>query len=120
MEVETNTNTTVSSTNEQTPRKKHNFKIKAYTSFAYSSFSISLETCGICRNSVNEPSVSHTSGETKDDTGLSIAIGECSHGYHLDCIQRWNKQRPVCPLCNHKWEIASIEKIQGFGMYNTA
>ncbi len=117
MEIDTTTNSI--STGENTkPVKKNKFKIKAFTAHGYSSYSIQLETCGICRNCINEPSVSYTSNETKDDTGLSIAIGTCSHGYHLDCIQRWTKQRPVCPLCNHNWEIESIEKIQGFNMYS--
>lgn len=101
-------------------KKKHKFKITEYTSHATWSYSISLEQCGICRNSVNEPSIQYTAASNDaskgDETGLSLCIGGCQHGYHLDCIQRWCKQRPVCPLCNNEWnwESCSIEKIQGF------
>jgi RING-box protein 1 len=86
--------------------------VKHVNPIGYWSWDIHTDTCAICRNSLQSPSIEYQSNPNScDKSGLSICLGVCNHVYHLDCIQRWIKTRNVCPLCNAEWEISKIEKI---------
>lgn len=96
------------------------FEIKKWNAVCMWQWDICADTCAICRNSLNEPSIEYqASPTTNNENGLSIAFGNCGHVFHLDCVQRWHKTRSVCPLCNREWEFAKIEKIPGYGTLNT-
>ncbi|KAL7531781.1 hypothetical protein ACHAXR_005737 [Thalassiosira sp. AJA248-18] len=93
------------------------FEIKKWNAVAMWSWDSCAETCAICRNSLNEPSIEYQANPSPaNDNGLSIAFGNCAHVFHLDCIQRWLKTRSVCPLCNTEWDFAKIERIPGYGV----
>lgn len=96
--------------------KKRKFIIRKYVAYADWSWAIQQDTCSICRNSLNEPSVMHMASNSTSENGKSLCIGLCNHGYHLDCIQQWHKTRPNCPMCNREWawENCKIEKIGQF------
>ena len=64
------------------------------------------DECPICRNSVLETCV-ECSAATSETQCISI-MGECSHIYHLHCIDKWTKTKNVCPLDNKKWEYKNF------------
>jgi len=99
--------------------KQVKFEIKKWNAVAMWSWDINADTCSICRNSLNEPSIEYQANPVStNENGLSIAFGNCGHVYHLDCIQRWLRTRSVCPLCNQEWEYAKMERIPGYGHSN--
>jgi RING-box protein 1 len=59
------------------------------------------DECPICRNTILETCVECSN--VTDSNCISI-MGECSHVYHLHCIEKWTKTKNVCPLDNKKWE----------------
>jgi len=66
-----------------------------------------LESCVECSNSIeytkNSNSIEHTKNSNSETNCISI-MGECTHVYHLHCIEKWTKTKNVCPLDNKKWE----------------
>ena len=71
------------------------------------------DKCAVCRSELMMPSIEAQAEGGNDVTGpgYQIAWGACSHVFHLDCVQRWLKQRSVCPMCNADWDTNKIISI---------
>lgn len=90
-------------------------ELKQWNAIGFWSWDICSDTCAVCRNSLNEPSIEYTANPiAANNNGLKICFGICGHVFHLDCIQRWLKTRNVCPLCNKDWDFSKIELIPGY------
>lgn len=64
------------------------FEIKKWNAVTMWSWDICADTCAICRNNLNEPSIEYQANPSpNNENGLSIAFGCCGHVFHLDCIQ---------------------------------
>lgn len=48
------------------------------------------DSCSICFEAFN-----------MNDPSLSIALTECKHAYHLQCINEWFKRKKDCPVCRN-------------------
>ena len=61
-----------------------------------------INQCAICQNKLVEACIACLAVDIK----VCIAVeGKCGHPYHLHCIERWLKQRKVCPLDNRVWHF---------------
>jgi RING-H2 zinc finger domain len=59
------------------------------------------ETCAICLQALSARSLAAPSGAPlAHPANLSKQL-ECGHIFHQACIQRWCKEHPNCPMCNH-------------------
>lgn len=86
------------------PKKKQRFEVKKWTAVAFWSWDIVVETCAICRNHLMEPCIECQPNSINNSLEQCIAAwGVCNHAFHMHCIQRWLKSRPVCPLDNKDW-----------------
>jgi E3 ubiquitin-protein ligase RBX1 len=91
------------------------FKIKQITGiFTWTHFN-TIDRCAICRNSLNEPSIDFllNSKESFINTHIIyfIALGQCGHIFHLDCVERWLFENEKCPLCVKAWFYEKINKL---------
>lgn len=85
-------------------KKKKRFEVKKWTAVAFWSWDIVVDTCAICRNHLMEPCIECQPNSIKSNADQCIAAwGVCNHAFHMHCIQRWLKSRPVCPLDNKDW-----------------
>ncbi len=79
-----------------------------------------VERCAICRGPQSDCcGECNASGEDRACLG-TITSPVCHHTYHMECIQRWLRVRPCCPLCNATWvfphglslqELAAVQFI---------
>jgi len=94
-------------------RKLKGFDIKNGTKvFPLPSF---MDVCAIDRNAFVEPSITELANPSPSYKGHLVVVGKCLHAYHADCILRWEKTRPSCPLDNVPWEPTFYEWIGKYG-----
>jgi RING-box protein 1 len=66
------------------------------------------DTCPICRNNLDDKCI-ECENKNNDLKCISI-IGDCYHGIHEHCLNRWTKVRNVCPLDNKEWKLLDKKK----------
>lgn len=63
-------------------------------------------TCAICREELKNVCVVCNVDNKKE---CQTVMGRCGHVYHEHCIDKWLKNRIVCPLDNRKWRTGTPE-----------
>ena len=73
------------------------------------------DVCGICQNyfdgvcgACRDPGDACPLGMSYSITiSYNLAIGQCTHEFHLHCITKWlsEKHEPLCPLCKRPWGV---------------
>ncbi len=58
--------------------------------------------CAICKCMIADACVNCVDDGVECDDGA--VYGECGHGFHACCMERWLQTRKVCPLDNVKWK----------------
>lgn len=72
--------------NQSTSELERNEKIKIdVSSKPYSETEKVFTSCSICSDEYNN-----------EDT---VAVLECSHLFHKNCIEEWGHYNPICPVC---------------------
>lgn len=74
------------------------FQVKEYKLVCSSIYKCMNNDCGICRNNLNENSVSEEHLISSD-----VIIAVCGHGFHKICINDWIRNNNTCPICCKKW-----------------
>ena len=67
------------------------------------------ELCGICHTELD--GCAPEAQFPGDDS--PVVWGQCSHAFHLSCIDEWCQKQndaPTCPMCRRSWEIAADTK----------
>lgn len=60
--------------------------------------------CGICKNLLLKPCTSCINNKKNIEFKCHVALGECGHAFHKDCIESWlNKDGKKCPICICVW-----------------
>ena len=66
-------------------------------------------TCAICLETV--------------ETNKNVATTECKHTFCLNCLIRWTRTRPICPICRTKLvedtPIIPVTTMTSVSTYNT-
>lgn len=83
--------------------KKPEIEILEFYPVCTWAYDAQTETCAICRNSISDICVQCQKNDKALDYECKIAWGECSHAFHEHCINKWLKNRPLCPLDAKPW-----------------
>lgn len=81
------------------------FKVKNWNAEGLWSWDAEAENCVLCRNPTMDLCIECKADKSSKEKNCVLAWGKCNHVFHLHCILRWLKRRPVCPLDNVKWEF---------------
>lgn len=81
-----------------------NITLKGMHIIGYSVLNTSNEKC-VCKRNLMGPSVRDI--EVCSVSGC-ISVGECTHGFHAQCINTYVKDNgPICPICHTPWKHAT-------------
>ncbi|KAA6378732.1 MAG: putative RING-box protein 1A [Streblomastix strix] len=91
-----------------TKKAEKDIIIKKWNAVALWKFSAPMDTCTICRNSLQGPCIDCQSGVARNGPiDCAVVRGNCNHMFHAHCLSRWLQHGHNCPLCNSVWDYAS-------------
>eukprot|EP01004_Peranema_trichophorum_P001244 NODE_11466_length_451_cov_12.335366_g10811_i0.p1 GENE.NODE_11466_length_451_cov_12.335366_g10811_i0~~NODE_11466_length_451_cov_12.335366_g10811_i0.p1 ORF type:complete len:121 (+),score=24.91 NODE_11466_length_451_cov_12.335366_g10811_i0:32-364(+) len=79
------------------------FEVIRWNSVFNWSWSFSEPICAICRNQLMDPCIKCEAEQEHNTQDCSVIWGECNHVFHLHCIYKFVKNRPICPMDNEEW-----------------
>ncbi len=77
-------------------------RIKQIDMVAFWQHDVENSTCPICHKDLLVPT---NQAYEQRMIRNNIAIGECRHGVHADCIDRWKLTNNNCPCCMIGWKL---------------
>lgn len=75
-------------------------KIISWNPISVWTFDLPSTTCDICKRNITLTCVECS---TNKSTECIITKGNCGHGFHDHCIQKWLKPGTICPTCRTPW-----------------
>ena len=82
--------------------------------------STKVDACSICGNTLCGPSSSFIPPNPPDgwlptdpnnDCTMSVALMNCGHKFHLDCVQHTHKFADMCVICEEEADFVKIVKV---------
>lgn len=77
-------------------------RIKKINMVAFWQYDVENSMCPICQKDLLIPT---NQALERRIIRNNIAIGECGHGVHTDCIDRWALANNSCPYCMGEWKL---------------
>jgi RING-box protein 1 len=84
---------------------KHKVTVKKMAATAMWRIDVQNEECAICRCSLQELCILC---QVAPSDACLIAVGECTHEFHMHCIDKWVKDGHGCPLDKEPWETVAF------------
>ena len=87
---------------------KHNImsceiKVRKVDLTSYWSYDVENKECPVCHKDLLHPT---NEAYEKRIIQNNITIGQCNHGAHYECINRWTRTNMSCPVCMTMWKPA--------------
>lgn len=89
--------------------KKPIIQLKKVMAVGLWSYDMKVETCAICRNHIMDCCIECQNDRYFETTDCLVSWGECNHAFHSHCIDRWLKNKNICPLDTKEWKYQNID-----------
>lgn len=85
----------------------YEMRIRKINMVAFWRYDVENSACPICHKDLLSPT--NQAYQRRVIRNLNnVAIGECNHGVHTECIDRWKLTNNNCPCCMMHWNLRKI------------